>query len=107
MTQQYTRSAVDRFFKLSERGSTTGREISAYGGWADSAAESVEFAVDTAVSPAGVLGGEPGDEVADVVWQRWTSWWRGLGPLLGDQALVPGQEGAWGDDPVLAQGSGE
>jgi hypothetical protein len=59
--------------------------------------------VDAAGAPTRVLDAEPDDQVAQFVGNRWASWRLGLGPLLFDQVLVPGEQGARGDDPVAAQ----
>ena len=64
-------------------------------------AETGEFAVDASVTPGWVLRRQPNDELADLdggggpsgpsVW---------LGPVPGDAAPVPAQQGIGGDDPT-------
>jgi hypothetical protein len=58
---------------------------------------------EAAGAPSVVLDAEPGDQVAPLVGYRWSSWRSGLSPVLLDQMLVPGEQGARGDDPVAAQ----
>ena len=70
-------------------------------------AEADQFAVDAAVAPGRVLGGEAEDEVADLVGGSWASWpSRGMGPVFGDASAVPSQEGVGCDDPALASCAG-
>jgi hypothetical protein len=45
----------------------------AHGGCADAVSEAAQFAVDAAESPAGILGAEAGDELAQILGQGWTS----------------------------------
>ena len=55
------------------------------------------------VSPAVVLGGEPLDQRGDLGADRRPSHPVRVGPLAGDQAAVPAQDGAGGDQPVHPQ----
>ena len=62
--------------------------------------ESLEFSVDSSVSPVWVLVGEADGQPLEL----WVDWraasrcrWR-LGPLSGDPSLVPSQNGVWFDD---------
>jgi hypothetical protein len=72
-------------------------------GCADLVAEAVQFAVDAAGAPTRVLDAEPDDQVVQLLGYRWPSWRLGLGPLLFDQVLVPGEQGTRRDDSVAAQ----
>ena len=64
-------------------------------------AEADKFAGDAAVAPGGIVGGHVDDET--------TKFHRGaglagrpagLGPVAGDSASVPTQQGLWGDKPA-------
>jgi hypothetical protein len=55
------------------------------------------------VSPAAVLGGEPPDEQGDLGADRRSACPVRAGPLAGDQAAVPSQDGAGGDKAVHPQ----
>jgi hypothetical protein len=77
------------------------------GSGADLVPEAAQFAVHAPEAPSRVLGVEPDEEVADLLRQGWASHRRRLRPLLVYQALVPGQQGAWRDDPVPAKCAGE
>ena len=66
-------------------------------------AELEQLALDPLVSPAVVLGGEPLDERGDLGADRRPSCPVRVGPLAGDQAAVPAQDGAGGDQPVHPQ----
>src|SRR2546430_4635000 len=57
----------------------------------------------TLISPAVVLGGEPRDQSSDLDADWLPSPSGGVGPLAGDQAAVPAQDGAGGDQPVHPQ----
>jgi hypothetical protein len=78
----------------------------AFGGGADSVSEAPQLAMDAAGSPAGILDAEPGDELVQFLREGRASWGQRLGPLFCDQVLVPGQQGAWGDDPMTPQYTG-
>ena len=70
---------------------------------ADPVAELEQLTLDSLVSPAVVLGGDPLDERGDL-----SADWRpsrpvAVSPLAGDQAAVPAQDGAGGDQPVRPQ----
>src|SRR5246127_1691927 len=62
-----------------------------------------QLALDPLVSPAVVLGGELLDEGGDLGADRRPSCPVGADPLAGDQAAVPAQDGAGGDQPVRSQ----
>jgi hypothetical protein len=62
-----------------------------------------QFALDSHVSPAVVLGGEPFDQRGDLGADRRPSRPVRVGPLAGDEAVVPAQDGAGGDQPVHPQ----
>ena len=71
-------------------------------------AEAGQFAVDTAVAPGWVLGGETEDESADRVRGRWASWSSaGLCPVSGDAASMPSEERVGCDDPACSSWAGE
>jgi uncharacterized protein (DUF1330 family) len=74
-----------------------GFEDPADSGCADQVAELEQFALDSLISPAVVLGGEPLDERGDLGADRRPSCPVPVGPLAGDQAAVPAQDGAGGD----------
>jgi len=74
---------------------------------ADPMAELEQLALDSLVSPAVVLGGDPLDERGDLGADWRPSRPVGVGPLAGDQAAVPPQDGARGDQPVRSQRSRE
>src|SRR5882672_5656796 len=84
-------------------GDLQGLEDPADGGCADPVAELEQLALDPLVPPAVVLGGEPLDERGDLGADRRPSCPVGVGPLAGDQAAVPAQDGAGGDQPVRPQ----
>ena len=85
------------------RGDLRRFEDPADGGCADPVAELEQLALDPLVSPAVVLGGEPLDQRCDLGADRWPSCPVGVGPLAGDQAAVPAQDGAGSDQPVLVR----
>ena len=62
-----------------------------------------QLTLDPLVAPAVVLGGEPLDERGDLGADRRPSRLVRIGPLAGDQAAVPAQDGAGGDQPVRPQ----
>ena len=71
-------------------------------------AEADELAVDASVAPGRVLAGHPQHQGADAA----AGWVGGrlpsrVGPAAGDQLGVPAQQGAWGDQPELAQLRGQ
>jgi hypothetical protein len=66
-------------------------------------AELEQLALDPPVSPAVVLGGEPLDQRGDLGADRWPSCPVQVGPVAGDQAAVPAQDGAGSDQPVHSQ----
>jgi len=66
-------------------------------------AEFQELALDSLVSPAGVLGGEQFDQRGDLGADRRPSCPVGVGPLAGGEAAVPVQDSAGRDQPVPPQ----
>ena len=80
-----------------------GLEDPADGGCADPVAEFQQLALDPLVSPAVILGGEPLDQRGDLGADRRPSRPVRVGPLAGDEAAVPAQDGAGGDQPVHPQ----
>ncbi|MCP4961666.1 MAG: hypothetical protein GY925_20665 [Actinomycetia bacterium] len=79
-----------------------------HGRRSDPMAEAREFAVDAAVAPGRVFGGEAEDESADLDQGWWSSWSSGgMCPVAGDAATVPSQKCVWGDDPVCSLWAGE
>ena len=72
-----------------------GLENPADRGCADPVAELEQFALDSLVSPAMVLDGEPLDERGDLGADRRPTPPMRVGPLPGDEASVPPQDGAW------------
>jgi hypothetical protein len=58
--------------------------------------ESGELALDAAVSPARVLPGQPDDELTELAVDAGAAGRGWVGPFLGDQAAVPGQQGGGG-----------
>ncbi len=66
-----------------------------------------QLALDAQVPPARVLPRNLLHQDADLVRDRRTSRRVRIGPLLADQALVPGQQGARGYDPVQPQAAGQ
>ena len=77
------------------------------GAGADVVSESGELSLDAAVSPARVLPCQPDDELAELAVDARTTRRARVGPFLGDQALVPGQQGGGGDEAVAAQFAGK
>jgi hypothetical protein len=74
-------------------------------GRADPVAELEQFALDPLVAPAVVLGGEPLDGRCDLGADRRPACPVRVGPLPGDQAAVPPQDGTGGDQPMRPQPS--
>jgi hypothetical protein len=72
---------------LGRRGNFQGFEDPADSGCADQVAELEQFALDSLISPAVVLGGEPLDERGDLGADRRPSCPVRVGPLAGDQAM--------------------
>ena len=73
------------------------------GGRDDPIAELEQLALDSLVSPAVVLGSEPRDQSSDLGADWLPSRPVRVGPLAGDQAAVPAQDGTGGDQPVHPQ----
>src|ERR1039458_5028292 len=68
--------------------------------------------IPVARGPVGGAEGvrQPGqllDELEDVVWDGRASRWAGAGPFSLDQAPVPGKQGSWGHEPVVAEAGGQ
>jgi hypothetical protein len=63
------------------------------------------LALDAQVPPARVLPCQLLNQPADLLWDR-RAWCLRIGPLLSDQAAVPGQQAAWGCDPVQPKAAG-
>ena len=80
-----------------------GLEDPADGGRVDPVAELKQLTLDPLVSPAVVLGGDPLDQLGNLSAGRRPSRPVRIGPLAGDQAAVPAQDGAGGDQPVSPQ----
>jgi hypothetical protein len=59
------------------------------------------------VSPARILLCQPDDELAEFVVDSGATRSVRVGPFLGDQASVPGQEGGGSDESAAAQFAGE
>ena len=77
------------------------------GGGADLVAESGEFAVDAAVAPGGVLGGQAQDQGTDAGGDGGSAGPGVLGgPAAGDELAVPAQDRRWGDQQAAAACSG-
>ena len=71
-------------------------------------AEACEFAVDAAVAPGWVLRRETGDESSEFDRGWWSSWSSvGLGPVAGDSAPMPSEQGVGGDEPAGSARPGE
>src|ERR1017187_6890839 len=77
------------------------------GGRADPVAELEQLALDPLVSPAVILGGESLDQRGGLGADRRPSCAVRVGPVAGDQAAVPAQDGAGGDQPVRLQPPGQ
>jgi hypothetical protein len=60
-----------------------------------------------AEAPQRILGAEPDDQVTDFLGYRRAPRGARLSPLLLYQALVPGEQSAWGDDSVAAESLGQ
>src|SRR5712691_3685739 len=73
------------------------------GSCADPVADLEQLTLDPLVAPAGVLGGQPLDKRGDLRADRRPSCPVRIGPLSGNQAAVPAQDGARGDQPVRPQ----
>ncbi|WP_236076527.1 hypothetical protein [Streptomyces coffeae] len=73
------------------------------GGRADLVPEAAELTVDAPESPPRFFGSEPRDQLAQFLRQGRSARGQGLSPLVLDQSLVPGEQGARGDDPMATQ----
>ena len=77
-------------------------------GGADLVAEAGEFAVDAAVSPCRILGGQAEDQGAEAGGDGGSTGSGGLGgPAAGDQLAVPAQDGGRGDEQPEASADRE
>ena len=85
------------------RAQVCGGQDAADGASADVVTEAGELALDAAVSPARVLPCQPDDELTEHAVDARTTRPARVGPLLGEQAAVPGQEGGGCDESVSAQ----
>jgi len=79
-----------------------GLEDPADGRCADPVADLQQLTLDPLVSPPLVLAGQPLDQRGDLSADRRPSRLVRVGPLAGDQAAVPAQDGAGGDEELLA-----
>ena len=79
------------------------REDPANRGRTDSVTELQQLTLDPLVTPAVVLGGEPPGQRGDLGADRRPACLVRVGPSAGDQAAVPPQHGAGGDQPVRPQ----
>jgi len=82
-------------------------EDAADGAGADVVSESGELALDAAVSPARVFPCKADNELTELAVDARATGSVRVGPFLGDQASVPGQECGGGDEAVAAQFAGE
>ena len=89
------------------RAQMSGGQDAADGAGSDVVSESGELALDAAVSPARVLPCQPDDELAQLGANAGATGRARVGPFLGDQASVPGQQGGGGDESVAAQLAGQ
>jgi hypothetical protein len=89
------------------RAQVCGGQDAADGAGADVVSEPGELTLDAAVSPARVVPCQADDELAELAVDARAARSVRVGPFLGDQAPVPGQEGGGGDDAVAAQLAGQ
>jgi len=66
-------------------------------------AEFEQLALDSPVSPGGILRGQALDQHGHSVFDGWTPETVGIGPFLGDQVTVPAQDRARRDQSVFPQ----
>jgi hypothetical protein len=92
-----------RHRRVRRRAQVCGGQDAADGASADVVTEAGELALDAAVSPARVLPCQPDDELTELAVDGRTSRPARVGPLLGEQAAVPGQEGGGCDESMPAQ----
>jgi hypothetical protein len=88
------------------RAQVCGGQDAADGAGADVVSEAGELALDAAVSPPRILSCQPEDELAQLAVDARTTGRARVGPLLGDQTSVPGQQGGGCDESVVAQFAG-
>jgi len=98
-------AAKSRQCAVSAPGDLQGIEDPADRGCANPVAEFEQLALDPVVSPAAVLGGEPLNQRGDLGTDRRPSCPLRVGPLPRDQAVVPPQDSAGGDQPMRSQPS--
>jgi hypothetical protein len=84
-----------------------GGQDAADGAGADVVSEAGELSLDAAVSPAWVLSCQADDELTEFAVDARAAGPVRVGPFLGDQASVPGQEGGGCDEPVAVQFAGQ
>ena len=89
------------------RAQVRGGQDPADGAGADVVSEAGELSLDAAVSPARVLPCQPDDQLAQLGTNAGATGRARVGPSLGDQAAVPGQQGGRRDEPVAAQFAGQ
>src|ERR1700691_6609434 len=77
------------------------------GSRADAIAETEELTLNAPVPPPRVLPGQLSDQLADLLGDRRASRGIRIGPLVLDQAPVPDEQGAGGNDPVKPQVPGQ
>jgi hypothetical protein len=70
---------------------------------ADMVSEAGQLALDAPVSPARIVPCQANDEFAELAVDAGATGRARVGPFLGDQASVPGQEGGRCDEAVAAQ----
>jgi hypothetical protein len=70
-------------------------------------AELEQFALNSLVSPAGILPGHALDQRTHTVIDGWTTDAVGVGPLFGHQATMPAQDRARRDQAMLPQHLGQ
>jgi hypothetical protein len=85
------------------RSAPPGAQDPLHGRCADAVTEPAEFAVDSAVSPGGVLPRQSQHQVVDVLAGARSAGPVRVRPFAGDQAAVPGQKRARRDEPAGAQ----
>jgi hypothetical protein len=74
---------------------------------AETVSEPNEFALDASMAPGRILLRYARHEVADLLTDGWAVGPGWIGPLLGDQAAMPGEQSGWSNDPTATLVSGE
>src|SRR5208283_450837 len=82
------------------RPTPSGAQDPLHGRCADAVTEPAELAVDSAITPGGVLPGQSQYQIADVLAGAGPAGPVRVRPFAGDQAAVPGQQGAGRDEPA-------